>query len=92
MFELGDYEGKLCSGKTSYEFILKKQVELNLEKIVRVLKQKKIKIEIETPFMLVLEVDSTDMTLFKRGKILVKGVSDGVIAKKKAKQLLELLK
>ena len=73
---------QICSGKTS--FIVRCKIPLNLSRLENL-----GKIKIKTPQLLILVVNETEFSFFKKGKILIKNVKD---ADEAEKMLLELLK
>ena len=92
MFELREYSGGLCSGKSSYEFLPVKKQDLDLNEIALKLNKKGVFVEVETPFLLMVDFKGAYVTLFKRGRLLLKNVSEKGRAEKIARSLLNALK
>lgn len=92
MFELDEYEGRLCSGRTSFEFLPKKQQALDLGQICSKLNSLSIRVEVQTPAFLIFNFKDKDITIFKRGKILIKGMDQKEKARELAEELIGNLK
>lgn len=90
--ELKEFIGRPCRSGTAFEFLPKKMQQLELGKIAAKLRQKKIIVEAETPYLLILLVDGKSVSFFQSGKIMVKSCKEEIAAKETAEKLIELLK
>jgi ArsR family metal-binding transcriptional regulator len=79
--QLKDFVGKPCSNKTSFEFLPKKKTIINLEKLSKQLNN----IQINSKILLILKKDDSTISIFKNGKILVRGINE----EKKARKIVE---
>lgn len=86
--ELKNFVGKPCSNKTSFEFLPKKQIFLDLEKISKKLNN----LEINSKILLILKEDNTTISIFRNGKILIRGIKEEEKAKKIVENLLKKIK
>ncbi len=89
--ELKDFVGKPCSSKTSYEFFSKKKTTIDLEKASSEL-EKVSKIEVNSKILLIIKVDDATVSLFKNGKLLIRGEEKEDNAKKIAQKVCSVLK
>ncbi len=88
--EIAEYTGKPCRTKMAYEFLPKKQLNLNLEKACEELKTVAT-IEVKTKVLLMLKFDYATISLFPSGKLLVRGERDEEKAKEIARKILASL-
>ncbi|HZX20378.1 MAG TPA: hypothetical protein VFF13_05170 [archaeon] len=86
--ELNDFTGQPCKSRVAYEFLPKKDAQLNLEQVAKKLKENEVYIEIEAPYLLMLKVNGKDVSLFKSGKIIVKSTQNKTKARKIAEKLI----
>ncbi|MDD4250981.1 MAG: hypothetical protein PHX27_02205 [Candidatus ainarchaeum sp.] len=70
--ELKNFTLKPCSNKTSFEFLPKNKTTLDLKKISKKLNN----LEINSKILLILKKDDATISIFKTGKILVRGIKD----------------
>ena len=56
------------------------------------LRMAKVEVEVETPVLLMVKLEGTDLSLFRNGKIMVKETREEAKAREKAEKLLKLLK
>ncbi|MFH1586504.1 MAG: hypothetical protein ABID38_01450 [Candidatus Diapherotrites archaeon] len=89
--ELSDYTGKPCRSRQAYEFIPKRKHSLDLEKSAKLLKSEDVYLEVVSPYLLMLNLDGTSLSLFKSGKIIVKETKDAEKARKIAEKLVSRL-
>jgi TATA-box binding protein (TBP) (component of TFIID and TFIIIB) len=89
--ELKDFVGKPCSAKVSYEFFPKKKTKIDLEKAKEEL-EKIGRIEINSKVLLIVVIDGKTISIFKNGKILVRGEKEEIKARKIAKKVCSALK
>ncbi len=92
MFQLKNFTGRICSGRTGYEFLPQNSTQLNLEELSKKLNKKGVFVEIETPDMLLIDFKGNDISIFKTGKILIKNIASEAEAKKIANLLMQSLK
>jgi ArsR family metal-binding transcriptional regulator len=83
--ELKDFIGKPCSNKTSFEFLPKQKTTLNLEELSKKLEN----IEVNSKILLIIKDGDSTISIFKNGKILVRGIKEETKAKNIAKKILE---
>ena len=89
--EFKEYTGKPCKSKSAYEFIPKQRLSLELEPIAERLRQKKLFIEAETPFLLMLQIKGFSVSFFKSGKILVKNIKEEPKARALAEDIVKAI-
>ncbi len=89
--ELSNFIGQPCKSKLAYEFIPKKKYLIDLSAIGEKLEEKKIFIEINTPFLIVTQIDGTSISFFKSGKIMVKNTKKSNEARKIAEKFIEAI-
>jgi len=89
--ELEEFVITACKGRTAIELKPRKQLKLDLTEIAKRLKNNRVKVEIETPILLLLNHNNHDITLSKSGKLLVKGTKDQAIAKTVASAIVEAI-
>ncbi|MCX8189635.1 MAG: hypothetical protein N3F05_00165 [Candidatus Diapherotrites archaeon] len=70
-----DFIKSACKGEDAIAFIPKKKHSLNLKKIRKALEEKNASIIAETPFLLMFRFEKASISLFKSGKILIKGLT-----------------
>jgi len=87
--EFDNFVGQPCNSRTAYEFVPKKEYDLDLELIAKKLREKEVFIEIETPYLLMLKFCGKDISVFKSGKIIVKATNKKENAKKIATSLIK---
>lgn len=88
MLELSKFVGQPCQSRLAYEFVPKKDHNLNLESVAKTLKENEVYIEIEAPYLLMLKLGGKNVSLFKSGKIIVKSTNDKTQARKVAEKLI----
>lgn len=71
--ELADFVVRPCSSRTGYDFLPRKQQEIDLAKASRKLREKGHVIDFETPVFFSAKVNGKNVSVFKSGKISVKG-------------------
>lgn len=71
---------KRCSSKGAFEAIPKKNLNLDFDKI-----NKKFKVMVFTPVVVLIKIRGCDMSCFKNGKLLIKNCKDKENAEKVAK-------
>jgi len=88
MIELSNFIGQPCQSRIAYEFLPKKKYKLDLGKTAKTLKKNEVFIELESPYLLMLKIAGTNISLFKSGKIIVKSTNDKKEARKIAEKLI----
>ncbi|MCX6803026.1 MAG: hypothetical protein NTY48_00470 [Candidatus Diapherotrites archaeon] len=88
--ELADYTGKPCRSRMAYEFMPKKTVKLDLTKTALELASI-AQIEITTKILLMIRIETTTISIFQSGKLLVRGEREEEKAKKVAQKILKNL-
>ena len=71
-----DYIGQPCRARAAFEFIPKKNVELDMPATALALKRNNFTLEADTPVILIVKVDEFPVSIFKNGKILVRETKD----------------
>ncbi|MDD3159928.1 MAG: hypothetical protein PHQ98_03105 [Candidatus ainarchaeum sp.] len=89
--ELKDFVGKPCTSKVSYEFMPKKRTDIDLAKAKIELKDI-CTIEIDSKYMLIINIDNKTISIFKNGKLMVRGEKDEIKARETAKKICDALK
>ena len=89
--ELKDFVGKPCTSKVSFEFFPKKKTIIDLNKASSEL-EKKFVIEINSKVLLIVKVEDTTVSIFKNGKLLVRGEKEETNARKIAEKIVSALK
>jgi TATA-box binding protein (TBP) (component of TFIID and TFIIIB) len=88
--ELKDFVGKPCTTKVSYEYFPKKKVKLDLDIATKEVSNVG-EIEIKSRVLLILKVDNKTVSIFKNGKIVVRGEKDELKSREVAKKVCEAL-
>lgn len=88
--ELKDFTGKPCTTKVSYEFFPKEKVTLDMN-IANNEVSLVGEIEIKSRVLIILKVDNKTVSVFKNGKIVVRGEKDELKARVVAKKVCETL-
>ncbi len=83
--ELKDFVGKPCSNKTSFEFLPKEKTVLNLEKLSKQLDN----IEVNSKILLIIKEEESTISIFRNGKIMIRGVREETIARKIAEKIVK---
>lgn len=91
MNDLTGFIIKPCKSKLAFEFIPKTQLHLDLGKTAEDLKAKKVFVEVETPFILILEFLGKKISYYKSGKMIIKDTQSKEEAEKIASSLLNRL-
>lgn len=91
IMELKDFVGKPCTSKVSYEFFPKKKIFLDLEKASEEL-EKISSIDVNSKVLLIIKIDDKTISVFKNGKILVRGEDNEKKARKYAEKICSVLK
>ncbi|MEM4598831.1 MAG: hypothetical protein QW400_04050 [Candidatus Diapherotrites archaeon] len=68
-----DFSKSSCKGENAFAFIPKKKIKLDLKKVRKGLEEKGAKVIAETPFLLMFQLGKAGVSVFKSGKIIVKG-------------------
>ncbi|MEM4663101.1 MAG: hypothetical protein QXM75_03710 [Candidatus Diapherotrites archaeon] len=76
MLKADDFTKSSCKGENAFAFIPKKKLTLDLKKIRKGLEEKGAKVIAETPFLLMIRFRSAGVSLFKSGKVIVKGLNE----------------
>ncbi len=88
--ELKDFVGKPCTTKVSYEFFSKKKVDINLdiasEEILEI-----GEVEVASKVLLISKIDNKTVSIFKNGKIVVRGEKDEIKARETATKICKVL-
>ena len=90
--ELDQFTGRPCKSSLAFEFLPKKKEKLDLASAAKQLRMAKVEVEVETPVLLMVKLECTDLSLFRNGKIMVKETREEAKAREKAEKLLKLLK
>ncbi|MFH1391058.1 MAG: hypothetical protein ABIH20_01975 [Candidatus Diapherotrites archaeon] len=88
MIKLSNFIGQPCQSRIAFEFLPKKEHKLNLETTARKLRENEVFIELESPYLIMLKITGTNVSLFKSGKIIVKSTNEKKEAKKIAEKLI----
>ena len=91
MAGLSHYVSQICSGKTGYEFLPRQRKQYDLEKTAKKLSSSDFKVEAQTPQILMAIFGETEITIFKRGKIMIKEIEDEKKATEIAQRLVSLI-
>jgi len=89
--ELKDFVGKPCTSKVSYEFFPKKKTKVDLEKASEEL-EKIATIDVNSKVLLIVQIGDGTVSIFKNGKILVRGEKEETKARKIAEKIVSALK
>jgi TATA-box binding protein (TBP) (component of TFIID and TFIIIB) len=89
--ELKDFVGKPCTSKVSFEFFPKKKTKIDLAKASEEL-EKIASIDINSKVLLIIKIGDGTVSIFKNGKILVRGEKDETKARKIAEKVVSALK
>ena len=89
--ELKDFTGKPCSSKVSYEFFPKKKTIIDLEKARNEITSIG-EVEVASKVLLIVKVGDRTISLFKDGKILVRGEKEELKAREVAQKVCLALK
>jgi ArsR family metal-binding transcriptional regulator len=89
--ELKDFVGKPCTSKVSFEFFPKKKVRIDLEKASKEI-EKIASIDVKSKVLLIIKVGEKTVSLFKNGKILVRGEKEEKTARETAQKICSVLK
>ena len=89
--DLENFVCRPCRSGADYEFIPKQRLSLDLEELAGILLKKDIDVHTETPYVLLLKIDSKFFSFYKSGKIVVKTIQDPEKAKKIAGKILSSL-
>lgn len=87
LLELDNFIAKLCRGGSSFEFLPKTKVSLNLAELAKNLEKNNFSIKAETKLVLLVNYSGINISVFQDGKILVKEIKD----ESKAKELAMLI-
>lgn len=90
--ELKDFVVQPCKSRLAFELLPKKKEFLDLEKMAELLRGKKVEIEVQTPFLLVVNFNNRGASIFKSGKIIVKDCENETEARKTAELLIQKMK
>ncbi|MFH1751823.1 MAG: hypothetical protein ABH821_02695 [archaeon] len=85
---LKDFVGKPCNNRTAFEFLPKKKMQLDFDELALKF-DKSTEIEVETPFLMMLKVGENKVSLFRSGKILVKGIKSESVARSIASKIVK---
>ena len=85
--ELKDFAGKLCRGKSAYEFVPKEKQKFDLSQLAGKLRGAGVEIEVESPYILIVKISGTQASVFKSGKLIVKNTDE----EEKAREIAERL-
>lgn len=80
-----------CKSRLAFEFVPKKKHELALADSAAKLSLAGFVLEVETPFLLMLNAGAHGVSLFKSGKIIVKDTQDKDLARSVAESILSHL-
>jgi ArsR family metal-binding transcriptional regulator len=89
--ELKDFTGKPCTSKVSFEFFPKKKTIIDLAKASEELKTIST-IDVNSKILLIIQIKDSTISIFKNGKILIRGEKDETKARKLAQTICETLK
>ena len=89
--ELKDFTGKPCSSKASYEFLPKKKTIIDLE-VARGEISTIGEVEIASKVLLIFSTKGKTVSLFKNGKILIRGEKEELKARAIAQIVCKALK
>lgn len=84
--ELKEFIGKPCNAKTGFEFFPKEKIELNLDKLSEKI-QSISNIEINSKVLLIINIENKTASIFKNGKIVLRGEKNEKTAKKIAEKI-----
>jgi len=80
-----------CGVDDSYQIYPKERVKIILDKAEKLLKEKNYKIIIKTNDMLLAEKEGKKVTLFKSGRLLLRGNKEENIVKEIANEIYECM-
>jgi len=86
--KLSYFTGQPCKSRIAFEFVPKKETKLDLEKVAKKLYKAGVFIELTAPFLLMLKLNGTNVSVFKGGKIVVKGINEEKKSRKIAEKLI----
>ena len=89
--ELKDFVGKPCTSKVSHEFFPSKKTIIDLPKAAEEL-EAIATIDVNSRVLLIIKINDSIISLFKNGKILIRGEKDELKARKIAQKICETLK
>jgi len=90
--EFRDFSPKACKGRTAIEFMPKKSIKIDLSKAADALRDcSGLRLEAETPRMLLLKCSGLTVSFFTSGKVLVRGTKSKETAFKALKSLLKCI-
>ncbi len=90
--QLKDFTGKACKSSAAFEFIPRKKLNLSLGEVAVKIKSKGGRVEAETPFLLMLNVQEKSVSFFRSGKIIVKDTKSEQESRKIAEKVAEYIK
>jgi TATA-box binding protein (TBP) (component of TFIID and TFIIIB) len=88
--DLKDFVGKPCTTKISYEFFPKNRVEINLELASNEINTV-CEIEVCSKVLLIGKIENKTISIFKNGKIVVRGEKEETTARKIAEKICKKL-
>lgn len=89
--EFKDYVGKPCKSRLAFEFIPKKHVSLDLKEIAQKLVNFGIILDVKTSFLLIFRFKRKGISLFNKGKIIVKDTNIEEDARRTAEELVKII-
>ena len=89
--ELKDFTGKPCTSKVSFEFFPKKKTIIDLPKASEELESIS-QIDVNSKVLLIIKIEDRTVSIFKNGKILVRGEDEEKKAREIAKKICSVLK
>jgi TATA-box binding protein (TBP) (component of TFIID and TFIIIB) len=89
MTELEGFIIRPCKSKLAFEFIPKRQASLDLGRTAEQMKKAGVFVEIETPFILILQFNAHKISFYKSGKMIIKDTASKEEAEKIALGLLK---
>ena len=90
--QLEDYLVKPCSSRTGYDFLPRKQQQIDLGKASQKLREKGYVIDFETPIFFSAKVIGKSVSMFKSGKISVKDEKNKEEARQAVMKILHEIK
>lgn len=85
---LKNFIGKPCNAKSGFEFFSKEKIELDLNNLSENLSAI-CNIEINSQVLLIVNMNGQTISIFKNGKIVIRGENNEDIARKKAEKICD---
>lgn len=70
--QISDFTQKKCNSGKNIQFMPKKRIKLDMQKLASLLEKEKALLEVETPSLLIFRLNSLQIDLNKNGKTVLK--------------------